>query len=112
MITSRVWPIITMVIGMTVSALPARAQSPGIYYAWRSIDGDVTTCIDRSTAALNNQELDNIQIEGNSAVGTTDNATALFVCLDNTDSVTVMIVVSSTEDEAAFELRETLKEIF
>jgi len=112
MVTSRVWPLIATGAALFASAVPARAQSPGLYYAWRALDGDVSTCIDRSVSALNNQELSNIQIEDNSVAGTTENATAVFVCLVNPDSVTVMIMVSSTNDDVAFELRENLKVAF
>lgn len=112
MVTLRVWPVIAVGASLALSALPARAQAPGLYYAWRSLEGDVATCIDRSTTALNTQELSDIQVEGNSVAGTTENAAAVFVCLDSTDAVTVMIMVSSTDDEAAFQLREALKESF
>lgn len=112
MITSRAWPLAAIGIGLAFAAAPARAQSPGLYYAWRSLDGPVTACIDRSTTALTNQALNNIQVEGNSVAGTTENATAVFVCLDNVESTTVMIMVSSTDDDVAFELREVLKDSF
>lgn len=113
MVTSRVWPLIAVGASMAFWAgSPARAQSPGLYYAWRVLDGDVATCIDRSAAALTEQELSNIQVEGNSVAGTTENATAVFVCLNNVESTTVMIMVSSTNDDVAFELRETLKAAF
>lgn len=109
---SRIGTAIAISSAMTFWGLPARAQSPGLYYAWRSIDEDVATCIDRSTAALTNQGLSDIQIEGNSVAGTTEEATAAFVCLDNQETTTVMIMVSSNSDDIAFELRETLKQVF
>jgi hypothetical protein len=94
------------------ASLPARAQSPNLYYAWRSLDGDVATCINRSSAALAAGELSNIQVEGNSVAGTTEAATAVLVCLDNLDSTTVMIMVTSNDDAIALNLREALKELF
>lgn len=113
MVTFRVGPLIAVGASMVMTALPARAQSPGLYYAWRSLDGDVATCINRSSAALTAGELNDIQIEGNSVAGTTDNATAVLVCLDNIDeTTTVMIMVSSNDDAAALDLRETIKELF
>jgi hypothetical protein len=99
--------------GATVlSSAPANAQAPGLYYAWRAVDGDVVTCLDRSTAALQTQELANVQVEGNSVAGTTEDATAIFVCFDNSGETTVMIMVSSNDDDSALELREALKEQF
>jgi hypothetical protein len=112
MVTARIWSTLAVGASLTVSALPAHAQTPGLYYSWRALSGDVATCIDRSITALETQALGNIQVEGNSVGGTTDNATVVFVCLDNTDSVTVMLMVSSTDDDVAFGLRETLKESF
>mgnify|MGYP001800667197 CR=1 FL=1 len=109
---SHVGSAIAIASAMAFSGLPARAQSPCLYYALRSIDQDVPTCIDRSTAALTNQGLNDIQIEGNSVAGTTEEATAVFVCLDNQETTTVMIMVSSNNDDIAFQLRETLKQVF
>ncbi|MGD1929758.1 MAG: hypothetical protein ACFB12_12685 [Leptolyngbyaceae cyanobacterium] len=116
MTISRVWSVLAIGASATFWGLAAQAQAPGLYYAWRSINGDLTACLNRSTAALTSQELDNIQVEGNSVAGTTADSTAVFVCLESLDTTTVtttvMIMVSSNNDDVAFELRETLKESF
>jgi len=112
MVISRISTLFALGAGLALAALPARAQSPGLYYAWRAVETDVVTCIDRSTTALTNEGLSNIQVEGNSVAGTTEDATAVFVCLQNPEAITVMIMVSSTNDDTAFTLRETLKESF
>ena len=108
----RIGTLLAIGTGLALATAPARAQSPGLYYAWRAIDADLVTCLDRSTTALTDEGLSNIQVEGNSVAGTTEDATAVFVCLDNPDVMTVMIMVSSTDDDTAFTLRETLKENF
>ncbi|MGD1858550.1 MAG: hypothetical protein ACFB0E_01090 [Leptolyngbyaceae cyanobacterium] len=112
MANGRVRTILAMGLGLACAAWPAQAQSPGLYYAWRLINGDTMACLDRAAAVLTNQELSNIQVEGNSVAGTTEDSTAVFVCLENAGSTTVMIMVSSTDDDMAFALRETLKENF
>ncbi len=94
-------------------AAPVQAEAPRLYYAWRSIHQDLTTCLDRSTAALASQQLSNIQVEGNSVSGTTEAATAIFVCLTEAPTdTTVMIMVASQDDAVALQLRETLKHRF
>jgi len=98
--------------GMVAVGTPAQAEAPGLYYAWRTISEGADTCLNRSRVALNIQQLTNIQLEGNSIAGTTENATAVFVCLEGRDATTVMIMVSSTDDTVAFELREALKQSF
>ncbi|MEO1297762.1 MAG: hypothetical protein AAFW75_18670 [Cyanobacteria bacterium J06636_16] len=112
MVTLRFWMPALISASLIAWGSPAKAEAPGIYYSWRDIDADITVCIDRATAALNTQALENIQIEANSISGSNENATAVFVCLEDTDSTTVMIMVSSTNDDTAFELRESLKEVF
>lgn len=112
MVISRICTVCALTAGVVLAGLPARAQSPGLYYAWRSIDADLMACIDRSTTALNNQGLNNIQVEANSVAGTTENSTVAFVCLQNPTDMTVMIMVSSNDDDTAFELREALKANF
>ncbi len=108
----RTGTLLAIGTGLALATLPARAQSPGLYYAWRTIDADLITCLDRSTTALTDEGLGNIQVEGNSVAGTTEDSTVVFVCLDNPDVMTVMIMVSSTNDDTAFDLRETLKATF
>ena len=112
MVIARISTLLALGGGLALAALPARAQSPGLYYAWRSVDTDIVTCLERSTTALNEEGLGNVQVEGNSVAGTTAESTAVFVCLQNPDAITVMIMVSSTDDDSAFTLRETLKESF
>lgn len=112
MVIARISTLLALGTGLALAALPARAQSPGLYYAWRSVDTDIITCLERSTTALNEEGLGNIQVEGNSVAGTTVDSTAVFVCFQNPDAITVMIMVSSTDDDTAFTLRETLKESF
>ncbi|MBE7382178.1 MAG: hypothetical protein F6J95_012280 [Leptolyngbya sp. SIO1E4] len=109
---SRFWSAAVVSASLFVGVSPAEAQAPGLYYSWRSINTDTVGCIDRATTALNTQELENIQVEGNSISGTTENATAVFVCLEDADTTTVMIMVSSVDDENAFALRESLKGAF
>ncbi|NEQ46445.1 MAG: hypothetical protein F6K00_24035 [Leptolyngbya sp. SIOISBB] len=108
----RIGTLLAVGTGLALATSPARAQSPGLYYAWRAVDADLITCIDRSTTALADEGLSNIQVEGNSVAGTTEDSTAVFVCLENPNAMTVMIMVSSTDDDTAFTLRETLKESF
>jgi hypothetical protein len=93
---------------------PARAQAPSLYYAWRALDTDVAACLDRASTVLTTQQLGNVQVAGNSVAGTTDSAIAMFVCLTEptTAATTVMIMVSSPNDDEAFQLRETLKDQF
>lgn len=109
MVMLRYWSTLALGTSLALGGLPAKAEAPGLYYSWRSINGDVVQCIDRSTAALTEQQLENIQVEGNSVAGMTETARAAFVCLDNNDTTTVMIMVSSVDDTVAFELREALK---
>ena len=112
MVWSRFWSVTLVSIGLLLGSRPAQAEAPGIYYSWRSIDADVAGCIDRAIAALNTQEVGNIQVEVNSISGSTENATAVFVCLRDANSTTVMIMVSSLDDDVAIELRESLKTVF
>lgn len=113
MVSWRIGTMFGISVGLVVAAAgSARAQSPGLYYAWRSIDGDAAACIERATTALTNEALDNIQVEDNSVAATTEDSTAVFVCLENSTETTVMIMVSSTDDDTAFTLREMLKEGF
>ncbi|MEM1310808.1 MAG: hypothetical protein AAGF98_15175 [Cyanobacteria bacterium P01_H01_bin.153] len=112
MISWRIGTILGTALGLAWAALPAQAQSPGLYYAWRTITSDTMACLDRATTTLTNQELSNIQVEDNSVAGTTEDSTVVFVCLENADNTTVMIMVSSTDDDTAFALREMLKENF
>ncbi|HEY9889064.1 MAG TPA: hypothetical protein V6D02_11730 [Candidatus Obscuribacterales bacterium] len=112
MITLRLWPTLAIGTGLALLGLPARAQVPNLYYSWRSLEVDVATCLDRSTTALTAQSLGNIQVQDNSVAGFTEEATAVFVCLGDVNATTVMLMVSSNDDDVAFNLREILKASF
>ena len=102
-------------LGAIALATPVQAQAPGIYYSWRSLTTDLTQCLVRSEAALAETELAGIVVDGNSVSGRTETATALFICLENVEAVeevTVMLIVSSDDEDAAIVLREALKENF
>lgn len=105
------WQVAVVGVGISLLAggLPARAEAPGLYYSWRTLEEDLTSCIDRSAAALTQEALTNIQIEGNSISGNTETASAAFVCMTEASFTTVMIMVSSVDDETAVDLREALK---
>lgn len=98
---------------LTTTAAVARAEAPGVYYSWRSLDTNVSQCLTQAQAALQTQSLDNIEVVSNSIAGRSDVATAVFVCLENPDtSTTVMVIVSSVDDQVAVDLREALKSAF
>lgn len=109
---ARLWSAAAIGFGLIAWVSPARAEAPGVYYAWRSLNINLSQCMDRATTALNNQHLQGVQAEGNSVAGQAENATAVFVCLEGSELTTIMLVVSSTDDETAFNLRETLKTSF
>lgn len=101
-------------VGMMAIASPARADAPGIYYAWRSLNLGVISCINRANSAFTTEGLSNIQSEGNSVSGQTETVAAVAVCLagDAPNTSTVMLIVSSDDDVASFNLREALKAVF
>lgn len=101
------------VLGLGVfTAAAAQAEAPGVYYSWRALDTTVSQCLDRANQALTDQSLQDIQTEGNSVAGRNDESTAIFVCLEDSQATTVMVIVASENDDAAVNLRETLKSIF
>lgn len=107
------WQLTPLIsLGLLASALPVRAEAPGLYYSWRAIEADLTDCIDRSTAALTAEEMTNIQVEGTSISGNLEDTSAAVICMTDTSATTVMIIVSSTNDDRAVELREALKVAF
>lgn len=99
-------------LGVFTSMATARAEAPGVYYSWREFDTTTAQCLDRANQALNSQELQDIQADGNSVAGRNDDATAVFVCLEGQTATTVMVIVAATYDEAAVNLREALKSAF
>jgi hypothetical protein len=100
-------------LGAIALASPARAETPSVYYAWRSLEGDATACIDRARRALQQQNLLNVQQAGNSLSGQLEATTAVIMCLDQTvETTTVMVVTSSLDGAAALNLREALKDEF
>jgi hypothetical protein len=99
-------------LGWSLWATAAQAEAPGVYYSWRALDTDVNQCLERANQALTSQALVDVQIEGNSVAGRTENATAVFVCLEENQATTVMVIVAGNNDEAALNLRETLKMAF
>lgn len=101
-------------------ATAAQAEAPDVFYSWRALETDVAQCLDRSAQALGSQGLLDVQIDGNSVGGRTDETTAVFVCLEGTQAeaqttspaTTVMVIVAGTSDDAALALREALKTAF
>ena len=110
--TASRWIATMTGIGGFLGMPPAQADAPGVYYAWRSIDIGINRCLTQATTALNGAALEMVVVEGNSVSGRTENATAVFVCLEEGEASTVMVIVSSTDDEVAFNLREMLKTAF
>ncbi|MBD0336970.1 MAG: hypothetical protein ICV62_15885 [Cyanobacteria bacterium Co-bin13] len=99
-------------LGILSAATAAQADAPGVFYSWRALDANVTQCLDRAGQALASQNLEGIQADLNSVGGSTDETTAIFVCLEDEQSTTVMVIVSGANEEAAVSLREALKSVF
>jgi len=106
--------IATAMVGAGVLLLgaPARAEARGVYYSWRALDTDPEQCIDRAVRALDSESLVDVRVEGNSVVGRNPDATAVFVCLQDSAASTVMVIVASSDDASAITLREALKTAF
>ncbi|MFE4106390.1 hypothetical protein [Almyronema epifaneia] len=112
---NRLNTLASTMMGLSAIALPVQAESPGVYYSWRSLETDITQCLVRSEAALAESGLVGIAVDGNSVSGRAEAATAVFICLENVEAletITVMLVVASNEDESALTLREALKRAF
>lgn len=99
-------------VGSLAIASPALAEPPGVYYSWRALDTSVPQCLDQAEQALTSQELEPVQSDDISVAGRSEDTTAVFVCLDNGTSTTVMVIVASSDDEQAYDLREALKASF
>lgn len=91
--------------------MPARAETPAVYYSWRSLTVEPSDCMAQARSALSDQRLFDIQTIDNSVSGRTETATAVIVCLEQgLENSTLMVVVSSLDDEAAIALRDALKD--
>lgn len=99
--------------GLAMGSVPAIADPPAVYYAWRSLTITPTACVTEARRALEQQALQSIQVSGNSVSGRSAATTAVLMCLEQDfDTMTVMVVVSSQDDAAAVALREALKDQF
>ncbi|MEO0491065.1 MAG: hypothetical protein AAFW84_10485 [Cyanobacteria bacterium J06635_15] len=99
-------------LGLLALAMPAKANAPGIFYSWRSLDTTVTQCVSQAEAAMTTIELLDISVDPTSVAGRTEDSTAVFVCLDNGVDTTVMVIVSGDNEDEAIEVREALKSAF
>lgn len=107
------WMAAATTLGILALGLPARADAPSVYYAWRILDGTPADCTEQARLALEGESLQQVQTAGTSASGQSADATAVVVCLEqDLDTTTVMVVVSSLNEEAALALREALKDRF
>lgn len=103
-------------VGTGIAALiltsPAQAEAPGVYYAWRDVEGDQAECIARSEQAMISQALLDISMQDNTVAGRTNDSTAVFICLNQGATTTIMVIVASDNEDAALTLREALKQAF
>ncbi|MEB3289388.1 MAG: hypothetical protein VKI82_05700 [Leptolyngbya sp.] len=99
---------------LLASATAAQADPPGIYYSWRAMATDVNRCIRQAENALEAQNLSPVQTDAVSIAGQSDDATAVFVCMEAPDPTvtTVMVIVASADNDRALALREALKRAF
>jgi hypothetical protein len=107
--------VLVALAGLGITAMAGAAQEvdpPGVYYSWRALQANVNQCLDRAANALASQSLDSIQADDTSVAGRSEEATAVFICMENTASTTVMVIVSSADEEEALTLREALKTSF
>jgi hypothetical protein len=92
-------------------ATPVQAETPAMYYSWRSLTIEPADCVVQARSALLDQRLFNIQTVDNSVSGQTETARAVIVCLEQgLENSTIMVVVSSLDEEAAIALRDALKD--
>lgn len=103
---------LTLGLGVLALATPVKANAPGIFYSWRSLDTTVAQCVTQAEAAMTTIELTDISVDPTSVAGRTEESTALFVCLDNGVDTTVMVIVSGDNEDEAIEIREALKDEF
>jgi Asp/Glu/hydantoin racemase len=76
---------------------------------------DVNQCLNQAESALESQNLTPVQTDAISIAGQSDEATAVFVCMESPSEspvTTVMVIVSSADDDQAIALREALKQAF
>lgn len=110
-------PLLASLTGgaMLTVATAAQADPPGIYYSWRAMTTDVNQCLSQAESALESQNLTPVQTDAISIAGQSDEATAVFVCMESPSeftATTVMVIVSSADDDQAIALREALKQAF
>lgn len=110
-------PLATCLTGGAIlaSAAAAQADPPGIYYSWQAMATDVNQCIGQAENALESQDLAPVQMDAISIAGQSDEATAVFVCMEAPDGAaytTVMVIVASADNDQALALREALKQAF
>jgi hypothetical protein len=94
------------------TATAAQAEPPGIYYSWRETEISVSQCIRRAEAALEGEGLENILADPTSIAGRSEDVTAVFICMEHSDSTTVMVIVAGEDDAQAVRVREALKAMF
>jgi hypothetical protein len=115
---SWLWkPMATCLTGGAIlaTATAAQADPPGIYYSWRAMATDVNQCLNQAENALESQNLTPVQTDAISMAGQSEDTTAVFVCMDSPGEVTattVMVIVSSADNDQAIALREALKLAF
>lgn len=102
---------LTLALTVVIGSI-AQAEAPNIFYSWRSLEGTVDQCLEQANQALETQAFAEIQRDGNSIGGHTDNDSAMFVCLEGDGDTTVMVIVSGVDGERAIALREALKAAF
>jgi hypothetical protein len=90
----------------------ALADPPGVYYSWRETEISLADCLRRGEAALATEGLENILADSTSVAGRSEEVTAVFVCLDHSESTTVMVVVAGADDTQVVRVREALKATF
>ena len=130
-VNKRVWPMAMpwqwvwqgLAAGLTGGTLLsgaalAQAEPPGIYYSWRAMAINVDQCIDQAENALASQDLNPVQTDAMSIAGQSEEATAVFVCMENpatpteAATTTVMVIVASADNDQAGALRGSLKLAF
>ena len=94
------------------AATAAQAEAPGVYYSWRETEISVPECVRRAGTALETEGLDNILADSTSIAGRSEAVTAVFVCLEHSESTTVMVIVSGEDHTQAVTVRESLKARF
>ncbi|HIK44130.1 MAG TPA: hypothetical protein IGR64_04495 [Leptolyngbyaceae cyanobacterium M65_K2018_010] len=99
-------------LGSLAIATGAAAEPPAVYYSWRAMETSVTQCVNQARQALATEALIPVQADENSVAGQSDDATAVFICLESPGASTVLVIVSSQDETNALALREALKAAF